>query len=79
MPLPNLKTPNIVRVSNRLPMVRILISHTMIQNANVFRLDIFNVSSESAAFDFIFFDFISRIRSPQHKNRIGYALVEDSV
>lgn len=59
MPLPNFSTPKMVRVSNKLPMVNTLMSQTIIQNANVFRLDIFIVSSESDAFDFIaLFDFI---------------------
>lgn len=48
-----------VNVSNKLPMVNTLISQTIIQNANVLRFDIFNVSSESDVFDFIaFLDFM---------------------
>lgn len=59
MPLPSFNTPKMVRVSNKLPMVNTLMSQTIIQNANVFRLDIFSVSSESDVFDFIaLFDFI---------------------
>lgn len=59
MPFPSFSTPNMVNVSNKLPIVSTLISHTIIQNANVFRFDIFSVSSESDAFDFIaFLDFI---------------------
>lgn len=53
MPLPNRNTPKMVSVSNKLPIVNTLINQTMIQNANVFRLDIFNASFES---DFIIFD-----------------------
>lgn len=58
-PLPNFSTPNMVNVSNKLPIVNTLINHTIIQNASVFLLDIFNVSSDSEAFDFVpFFEFI---------------------
>lgn len=58
-PLPSFSTPKIVSVISRLPMVNTLMSQTIIQNASVFRLDIFNVSFESDAFAFmVFFDFI---------------------
>lgn len=68
MPLPSFNTPKIVSVNSKLPIVKTLISQTIIQKANVFRLDIFNVSSESDAFDFIF-DFIStRISRMKKKN-----------
>lgn len=46
----------------------------MIQNARVFRFDIFSASSESDTFDFmVFFDFITR-KFKRAQTKVGYVV-----